>query len=193
MKKLVLVGDSIRLGYQAEVVRQFAGWTLVAGPSENCESSREVLKNAQQWIVREQPDVLHMNCGLHDLRIDPRTMTHNVPLTEYVSNLEVIFRLLATLPRLTVVWATLTPVLEARHNGTRYSIRYEGDVARYDAAARAVALAHGAAINDLHAAVVRHGAEQLLREDGLHFRPEGSNFLATQVVAAVREPLLGCA
>jgi hypothetical protein len=55
MKKLVLIGDSIRQGYQAEVVRQFAGSAFVAGPSENCESSRKVLKNAHKDIVASRP------------------------------------------------------------------------------------------------------------------------------------------
>jgi isoamyl acetate esterase len=186
MKKLVLIGDSIRMGYQPHVLRALAGEMEVWGPETNCQSSREVLANFREWILDAQPDVLHINCGMHDLRIDANTLQQNVPVEEYARNLHAVFEAARALPQVKLIWATLTPLNEAAHNRERINLRWERDVALYNERAVGIAREYGAAINGLHAAVVAANREDLLSADGLHFTPEGSAFLAQRVVAAVR-------
>ena len=65
---VVLIGDSIRMGYQDHVVSQLAGRAEVWAPEENGGDSRNVLAHLDQWVFVRQPDLVHVNCGLHDLK-----------------------------------------------------------------------------------------------------------------------------
>src|SRR6187399_2632783 len=59
--KIVLIGDSIRLGYAPEVAKKLEGKAIVVGPKANGGDSGNVLKNLNEWAVKEQPDIVHFN------------------------------------------------------------------------------------------------------------------------------------
>ena len=62
------------------------------------------------------------------------------------------------------------------------------DVPRYNVAALAMMRRHGVAINDLYEAVLPRLVE-LQIPGNVHFKPEGSQFLAGQVAARIRAAL----
>ena len=66
LPKIVLIGDSIRLSYAPTVVEQLAGKAVVVNPSANGGDSSNVLRHLDEWIIRERPAVVHINCGIHD-------------------------------------------------------------------------------------------------------------------------------
>src|SRR5262245_50346095 len=66
--KVVLIGDSIRIGYAPRVVERLAGKAAVVSLPDNGGDSGNVLAHLDDWVIREQPDVVHLNCGLHDLK-----------------------------------------------------------------------------------------------------------------------------
>jgi hypothetical protein len=37
--------------------------------AEPNEDSGNVLRNLEEWVIKEKPDVVHMNAGLHDLKL----------------------------------------------------------------------------------------------------------------------------
>ena len=49
--KVVLIGDSIQMGYQPLVVTNLQGWAEVWGPSENCRHSLWALEHFNQWVA----------------------------------------------------------------------------------------------------------------------------------------------
>jgi isoamyl acetate esterase len=189
MKKLVLIGDSIRLHYQPLVMQELATEALVCGPVENCRTSADILANAKEWILDHSPDIVHINCGMHDLRIDPGISSCQVSIEDYASNLDEIFALISRSGQRTLIWATLTPLNERRHQSFRPSQRYESDVALYNETALNLARKHGAEINDLHRSVAEAGTDRLLSADGVHFTDEGYGFLAAAVASAARKCL----
>lgn len=191
MKQILLIGDSIRLGYQGAVTRALLHEAVVTAPEENCQSSVEVRANARAWIVAANPDIVHLNCGLHDLRMDAGDSTHRVPIDVYADNLAAIFNLVASSGRCKLIWATTTPLIDDRHQRSRLSRRYEADVARYNQVGLAIAGKYGAAVNNLHATVLHAGAPRLLGPDGVHFTEDGSALLAEAVVASLRSVLHG--
>ena len=191
MKQILLIGDSIRLGYQGAVTRPLLHEAVVTAPEENCQSSVEVRAKAREWIVAADPDIVHLNCGLHDLRMNAGVSTHHVPIDAYAENLEAIFNWVTSGGKRRLIWATTTPLIEDRHQRSRESRRYEADVARYNQVGLAIAGKYGAAVNDLHAAVLHAGAARLLGPDGVHFTEDGSALLAEAVVASLRSVLHG--
>ena len=68
MKRVVLIGDSIRMGYQATACRELEGLAEVWKPEQNGGTTQKVLENLDEWAIAQKPDIVHVNCGLHDLR-----------------------------------------------------------------------------------------------------------------------------
>ena len=188
MKRVCLLGDSIRLGYQPFVAAALVGRAVVDGPPANCESSRVLRSMLSEW-VRDRPDVVHVNCGLHDVRHDPGAERPNGDIAEYGANVEAILNDLEALGIRRIVWASTTPVDEAR-DGTGPSRRWNADIERYNAVARTLAENHGAAYNDLHEAVRSHGSSALLHEDGVHLTQQGYGFVASRVIDAVAQGIV---
>ena len=90
LPKVVLVGDSIRLGYAPIVARKLEGMAIVSSPEPNGGDSANVLGNLDAWVLREKPDVVHFNAGLHDLKVARTSRRHQVALDEYEANLHEI-------------------------------------------------------------------------------------------------------
>ena len=185
---IVLIGDSIRMGYQDHVASQLAGRAEVWVPEENGGDSRNVLAHIDQWVLARQPDLVHVNCGLHDLK-RAFGAESEVPLDEYERNVrQILYRLQRELNG-AVVWATTTPVDENWHHQNKGFDRLEADVDAYNAAARAVAVDLGVPIDDLFAVVEHEGKARLLTQDGVHFTEEGSHLLGRVVAECVWEHL----
>lgn len=182
LPKAVLIGDSIRLGYAPLVARRLAGRVTVTGPTENGGDSANVLARLAEWVISEQPDVVHLNCGLHDLKRSRETGEHQVPLPQYAANLrQIVQRLRAATPA-ALVFATTTPVVDERHRQRAVPFdRVEADVRRYNEAAIAVMQEEGVPVHDLHALVERHDPRRLIGPDGVHYTPEGYDRLAEAV------------
>lgn len=191
MPRVALIGDSIRRHYGPHVAQQLGGDGIeVWDPEENCGSSRIVRSHIAGWIKDQGFDVVHVNCGLHDVRRHPGAVRPEVGLEEYRANVDAILAALVGWG-LQVVWATSTPVDEARHRAARFSDRRLEDVVTYNEASLEVARRWGVACNDLYGAVTEVGAGGVLGEDGVHCTPEGYAFLAGRVVEAVRGVLVG--
>jgi len=187
MKKVVLIGDSIRMGYQATVVEQLAGAAEVLSPEQNGGDSRNMLAHLDEWVTSLQPDIVHLNCGLHDLKrefVMPEGT--QVPLEEYRQNLDAIFRRITERTGAILIWVTITPVNQARHHATKEFDRLEADVNAFNAAALEIADQFKLPVDNLYTAVMQAGHDELLGLDGVHFEPRGYQLLGTTVAEFLR-------
>ena len=186
MKQVVLIGDSIRMGYQAAVRRELAAVAEVWGPEENGGTSANVLAHLDEWALARSPALVHVNCGLHDLRKAFGEAQSFIPLTQYAANVREVLTRLTAMAGTRVVWASTTPVDEKRHHAVKGFDRFEADVRAYNAAALAVAAELGVAVDDLFAVVTPAGKGRLLGEDGVHFTAEGYDVLGQAVAGCIR-------
>ena len=182
--KVVLIGDSIRGGYGPLVAKRLEARIVVSAVSAGGDSSA-VLQHLDE-IIREQPDVIHFNCGLHDLKVSKQTGQHQVELAAYEANLQQIVTRLQKETKAAVVFANTTPILDDRHakRGADFD-RHEADVQRYNDSALAVMRDAGVPVEDLHWVVEDAGATQILGPDGTHYTPEGYERLAEAVADGV--------
>jgi len=188
---VVLIGDSIRLGYAPFVQEQLEGEAKVLSFEPNGGDSANVLAHLEEWAIEPRPAVIHLNAGLHDLRFDPEAMTHQVELKDYRRNLARILDRLEAETDAVVIFATTTPVIEERHNAVKPFHRLNADVQAYNHAAMdLIAERPGVQVNDLHGFVKDLGPEAALVKDGVHFTDEASRKLAEQVSAAIRQALV---
>ncbi len=191
MKQIILIGDSIRLGYQSTVARELGDIAEVWGLPD-CGNTYRVTKRLRDWALVREPDLVHFNSGLHDMAKSRTSARYYVPLDQYEHNLRRILRTILERTGAKVIVATTTPVSESRQiedDPHRPFLRWNEDVLRYNQVAVAVATGLGVAVNDLHAVVTRAGPEDLLLEDGVHFTAAGGELLGKAVTERIRSVL----
>jgi len=189
LPRVLLIGDSISIGYTLKVREQLQGRANVHRPGENGGPTVFGLERLDGWLGNGPWAVIHFNFGLHDLKyLDERggyatpDKGRVVATPEvYASNLSLLVqRLRRTGARL--IFATTTPV-PAGSNA-----RIEGSEARYNEAALKVMRENGVAIDDLHAYALAHQAEIQLPHN-VHFTPAGSDRMAALVVSSIETAL----
>ena len=114
LPKVVLLGDSIRQGYAPIVSELLAGRAIVVTPSSNGWDTVRLLKNLDEWAIREQPDVVHFNCGIHDTKRSKATDQNQVSPEQYEANLREIVQRLRKETKAKVVFALSTPIMDDR-------------------------------------------------------------------------------
>ena len=182
LPRVLLIGDSISIGYTLDVRELLKGQANVHRIPVNAATTRVGLKSIDAWLGEKPWDVIHFNWGLHDLRIEADGR-RQVPLEEYAKNLEtLVARLDKT--RAALIWASTTPVPSERVKPPRRP----ADVPLYNTVAQEIMKRHAVPINDLYQAVLPRLAEFQI-PDNVHFKPEGSRFLAERVAAAIRRAL----
>lgn len=185
LPRVLLIGDSISIGYTRAVRRELAGRANVVRPNENCGPTAFGLIRIDEWLGAGPWAVIHFNFGLHDLKYLDAEGNYIVPKAgdaplaspeQYAANLR---RLVARLQRTgaKLVFATTTPVPEG--TGTRIA----GSERAYNDAALAVMREAGVPIDDLWAFTSAHPALQ--KPQNVHFTPEGDEALARVVTAAI--------
>jgi lysophospholipase L1-like esterase len=184
--KVLVVGDSISIGYTPALQQQLAGLAEVVHSPGNAEDSAKVVSNLGTWLNTAQPDAVVLNCGLHDIKRDRETRAYQVPPDAYRANLTAILKIVDE-AGCRLLWVSTTPVIDARHNPARTFDRHDVDADAYNATASAVMEAAGIAVLDLNTAVKELGQESLLGEDGVHFTPDGYNTLGQAVARTVCE------
>ncbi len=188
LPRVLLIGDSISMGYTLPVREMLSGKANVHRIPVNGGPTTNGLANIDSWIGGAKWDVIHFNWGLHDLkfiiddpskRADPKDPNahHQVALADYEKNLTTLVnKLKATEAKL--IWCNTTPVPEGADG------RIAGDELKYNEAAARVMAAAGIPTNDLHSHAKAKLSEAQLPAN-VHFSTEGSRYLAEKVAETV--------
>lgn len=190
MNNVLLIGDSIRRGYDKAVQKSLEPFASVYYPSENCRFASFVLRYLHEYlkIVPDgKVDVLHWNAGLWDcLRLfeeEPHT-----PVDIYAYYIDrICARIKKLVPEATVIFATSTSVVSEKMN--KDFKRYNEDIEDYNRAAVEVVEKYGFIVNDLYATSVKLPEEA--HSDPVHYyTPIGTEAFANQVISYIA-PALG--
>lgn len=184
--KVVLIGDSIRMGYQPLVARK-CQVADVWGPGANCRHSLWALDHFQEWVADQEPDLVHVNFGIHDASIQPDG-EHQVLLAQYRLCLRRFIAKVKALETTRMIWATTTPLYAAEPDKpmAQWQVREAAEIKAFNAAALEIVESEGLPVNDLHAAIVDNDFSLCLREDGCHMTEFGNEVLSDAVVEAIR-------
>ncbi|MCL4201417.1 MAG: SGNH/GDSL hydrolase family protein [Pirellulaceae bacterium] len=192
LPRVLLIGDSISIGYTLPVRKLLEGKANVHRVLTNCGPTSKGLAEIDQWLGDKPWDVIHFNWGLHDLKYmgpdgqnlaDPQAAgsRQQVPPAEYEANLrQLVQRLKKTGAAL--VWCATTPVPEGA------SGRIPEDAAKYNQIAARIMEEHRVAVNDLYA-FAKPRLAQIQLPANVHFTSEGSAALAEQVATAITAAL----
>jgi hypothetical protein len=190
MKKVILIGDSIRMGYDKYIKASLEGEAEVFYPSENCRFATYVLRFVHEWKRKENwpedADLVHWNAGLWDAL----ELFGDEPLTslsyygEAIARIDKRLRML--FPKAKFVFATSTNVSEKmakpgflRHNAT---------IEKYNTEAICALTGTDTVINDLF--LLTSTVPDSYRSDWVHFyTPEGTELIGGKVLSVICELL----
>ncbi len=191
MKKIVLIGDSVRQGYDKYVKEALKGIADVSYPGKNCRFSTYILRNLIIWKRElewgDDVDLVHWNAGLWDclVMVDGEKL---VPLEVYKENIDRICRQIKMLfPKAKMIFATSTPCIE-RLFADRDCKRKNSDTEMYNAAACEIVKKHGGEINDLYE--LMKDVPEAYHSDLTHFYTKEATELMTGKVLSVIENAL---
>ena len=185
--KVLLIGDSIRMFYQKEVIAQLGGDYEVFAPQENCRFSSYVLNSLRFWLNEFPiPDIIHFNVGLWDTAILYHEDGCFIGLDEYIQNIKKIVRELKNTGA-KIVFATTTPVSDEKEflSGPMPPPHKNDDIIKYNNALLKALDGENIFINDLFSKMYPH-KEQYLSSDMIHPNEEGVKFLGKLVATAIK-------
>ena len=152
MKKIFLMGDSIRQGYDRYVKESMANLAEVYYPGENCRFAEYTLRNIHNWkddLGLDHADAVHWNVGHWDtIRIyGDEPLTRPEVFADYIKRINERIRFL--FPEAKIIFATSTPVRECDFI-EEFEMRYNRDVEKFNNIAIDVLKPQGVIINDLY-------------------------------------------
>ncbi|WFB35424.1 SGNH/GDSL hydrolase family protein [Kiritimatiellota bacterium B12222] len=189
MKNIILIGDSIRMGYQDTVCSALQDVATIWAPEENGGASGKVRENLGSWALERPADLIHLNCGLHDLRKERDAKESSVPLAQFAENLRWIFDRLCTQTQAKIIWASITPVNQEWHHQQKSFDRFLDDVIAYNTLAGSIASEFRIDVNPLYAEVDAVGRDNILLPDGVHYSPAGYEYLGGKVAKFIKARL----
>lgn len=182
LPRVLLIGDSISIGYTLPVRKLLEGKANVHRIPTNAAHTRNGAEKITQWLGDGHWDVIHFNFGLHDLR-RMEDGQRQVSIEDYGRNLAAIVAALnRTGARL--IWANTTPVPEGRVSPPRVP----ADVEHYNQAALDVMRRNRIPVNDLYAFALGR-LKEIQRPVNVHFTDGGSDALAAEVARHIERAL----
>lgn len=197
-KKIMVIGDSISLGYGAELKQMLAdkfdystkntnadagNLDFPAGP--NAGDSRMVLNYLKRLKADKNfhTDLMLLNCGLHDIKTDCKTGKVLIDSKQFSLNLDTIFRLLRKMKQ-PIVWVNITPVNDTIHNSKNVGFfRYNADVIRYNQIADSICGRHKIAVIDLYSFCSKFPIAAYT--DHVHYKPEYAKLQAAYIAGYI--------
>ena len=185
LPNVLLIGDSISIGYTVDVRKKLKGKADVFRIPTNGRYASYGLENLDEWLGTRTWDVIHFNWGLWDIcyrhpksknqgHRDKANGTLTATPDQYRGSLEqIVARLKKTEAKL--IWCATTPV-------PKFEVgRKVGDEIKYNLMASELMKKQGVAINDLHSYALL-GLPGIQKKKGdVHFTAQGYAYLAEQV------------
>ena len=184
--KILIVGDSISLGYTPYVREDLQGIAQVYHNRGNAQHTGTGLDSIETWIGTKDWDIIQFNWGLWDLcyrHPDSKTQgnrdkvhgTITYELEDYGKNLDSIVQWMKAKSDAKLIFVTTTYVPEDEAG------RYQEDAIRYNQLAKRIMEENGVVINDIYEASRRIHRQYGKDSGDVHYLPEGYRALAKEI------------
>lgn len=187
MKKIILIGDSIRLGYDKYVKDALSKVAEVYYPNDSARFSQYTLRYLSDWKHDngwgDDIDLVHWNTGLWDLL----EMYGEAPISnpqQYGETIGKIERQIGILfPNAVQIFATNTSVIEEKYGATRK--RHNSTIEQYNRIAVEVLSTTDCRINDLYT-LTQSAPSEIRNGDPTHFyTPDGTKLIGDRVLSYI--------
>ena len=211
LPNVLILGDSISIGYTPGVRQLLAGAANVSRPDCNCGPSQFYLKHMESWVGTGKWDVIHVNFGIWDnhyltgpsdgmdLFWEKETWVKELPDTPIARGRAIRehgYRIRTPLPEYEQNLRTILTFLQTHADKVVFGLTTPvsgwerddrcGRIPVYNEAATAICAELGVGVTDLHRVVEMNLDEQT---DGCHFSDAGYKLLADAVAASITKCL----
>ena len=191
MKKVLLLGDSIRMGYDKYVRESLAEVAEVYYPPENCRFSQYTLRYLAAWKKEQKwpgdMDLVHWNVGLWDVGeiFDDGPLSSIEHYKDMIRRIDKRLRML--FPNAKMVFAMTTAVREEGYKGNFR--RHNAVIEKFNEAALEVLGETDTVFNDLYEHTKNIAPEYC--SDMTHYNtPVGAAYMGGKVLGTIC-PMLG--
>ena len=193
LPRVLLIGDSISIGYTIPVRKLLDGKVNVHRIPTNGRYASYGVENLKKWLGDKKWDVIHFNWGLWDLcyrhpesknqgKRDKVKGKITASPDEYQKHMEaLVAELKKTGAKL--IWCETTPVPENEAG------RKVGDSLKYNAIANEIMKKNGIQINHLHAHALKKLPGIASAPGNVHYTGAGSAYLAEKVAEEIQKAL----
>lgn len=194
-QKILIIGDSISIGYTDPVRNNLEGVADVYRPSVNCQHTGYGLAHIQEWLGTNHWDVIHFNFGIWDTHLldaqgnlvyteETPSSTNGIRVRhtseQYRENLSKLVEILKGTGA-TLIWASTTPIMY------RTGERFEA-IPTLNRIAAELMKSQGIAIDDLYEFVLPH-VKEWQSPDQCHFNALGNEQLGKQAATCIQRAI----
>ncbi|MDF1859134.1 MAG: SGNH/GDSL hydrolase family protein [Verrucomicrobiales bacterium] len=181
LPRVLILGDSISIGYTPKVRHLLDGKANVHRPRTNCRWAAFGEEHIAEWVGDSEWDVIHFNFGLWDWY----GWSQDVKATpeSYAKSLDrIVAELKKTGARL--IFAMTTPPCVGPEKKVKIIVTGER-AGEFNEAARAVMKRHEVPVNDLYALIGEDRTTYQRGESDVHYTEEGREVLAAKVAGMI--------
>lgn len=196
MKKVLLLGDSIRMGYDSYVKEELKDeFEVYYDDTDNGRFSAYTIWQFNILNNKYGPfDIVHFNNGYWDMNHECPDGSETFPLEDYLHNLKRLIGLIRQINAIPI-FSTTIPIYETKedtlYNGVMYQkINYlDSWVTKYNAAAIHLMEEEHVLVNDLYSLLLDE-PRYAKCQDSLHLTTEGYIKCAKKVASIIKEASL---
>lgn len=180
---ILIIGDSISIGYTPFVKNHFQGKAVVEHNPGNAQHTGTGLEKIDEWLGDEEWDIVQFNWGLWDLayRHPDATVYGNrdkvngeitYTVEDYAKNLDSIVTYIKSKTDAKLIFVTTSYVPEDEAG------RFTSDPKSYNSAAKAVMKKHDVLVNDIYKKSKNIHKKYGIGSDDVHYTNEGYSMMS---------------
>ncbi|PZX54875.1 SGNH/GDSL hydrolase family protein [Algoriphagus chordae] len=191
---VLIIGDSISIGYTPFVKEHFAGKASIVHNPGNAQHTGTGLEKIAEWLGEEDWDIVQFNWGLWDLAYrhpdakaygnrDKVNGKVTYTVDEYAANLDSLVTYIKSKTDAKLIFVTTTYVPSEEVG------RFTSDVKKYNTAAKKIMKKHGVIVNDIYKKSIKIHKEYGVGSNDVHYRPEGYQMLSESISSFLEKEL----
>ncbi len=188
MKKVLLLGDSIRMGYDDFVKEELKEYEVYYDPDDNGRFIAYTIWQFNQLYKKYGPfDIVHFNAGYWDMNHEDPLGRPETPLNDYLHMLDRLIDLIRDV-KATPIFSLTTPIYNMDEDQDGYTKTYYRDewVREYNTHAKFLMEERGVKVIDLYSLLL-DGPHYYKCSDSLHLTQEGYKKCALKIAEEIRK------